>query len=149
MITLRRGSAWGLLFVAFGLFMAILPLRAEGKLEVIEKFERGTTELTIAHFTQPDADTSNTKVGLVSIASRARISFAFDQAEWAELIEICDKALAAKSAAWRQVGAMTETSTEDVSHLTVSAGAEVRFVISSPKAGRVSYTFEKADLPRL
>lgn len=125
------------------------PLRAQGKLEIVEKFTKGNAELSVAHFTDPSVEKSKSKVGLIGIASPSRNSFAFNKGEWTKLIELCQKAIAIKSAGWTQVGSMTETGTEDVSQLTLSAGPGVSFVISSPKAGTVSYIIQKADLPRL
>ncbi len=125
------------------------PVRAEGKLEIVETLTKGNTRLTVAHYTDPSAAKSKSKVGLIGIASPGSNSFAFNQAEWAQLIELCEKAIRTKSAGWTRVGAMTETETEDVSRLTVSAGPGISFVISSPKAGTVSYIVPEADLPRL
>jgi hypothetical protein len=68
--------------------------------------------------------------------------------EWIKLIDLCNKAIKTQSSAWIVVGSMTETGTEDVSQLTVSAGPSVSLVISSPKIGTVSYTLERSDLPR-
>ena len=41
---------------------------------------------------------------------------------------------------------MTETETSDVSHLTLSAGRGVKFVISSSKKGTVTYALSKDDI---
>ncbi len=136
------------LLIASLAFMAS-PVRAEGKLEIVEKFAKGNTELSVAHFTDPSLEKSKSKVGLIGIASPSRNSFAFDQAEWAKLIELCDKAIRTKSTGWTQIGSMTETGTEDVSQLTVSGGPGISFVISSPKAGTVSYVIATGDVPRL
>jgi len=41
---------------------------------------------------------------------------------------------------------MTETETSDVSHLTVSAGRGIKFVISSSKRGTATYVLSRDDI---
>jgi hypothetical protein len=43
---------------------------------------------------------------------------------------------------------MTETGTSDVSHLTVSAGPGVNFVITSPKDGTVAHVVPMVEFSR-
>ena len=43
-------------------------------------------------------------------------------------------------------GSMTETETSDVSHLTISAGPGVKFVISSSQKGIVTFVLSKDDI---
>ena len=43
---------------------------------------------------------------------------------------------------------MTETGTSDVSHLTVSAGPGVNFVVTSPKGGTVAHVVQEAEFSR-
>jgi hypothetical protein len=62
------------------------------------------------------------------------------------LVELWTKAVKAQSGSWKVVGSMAETETSDVSHLTVSAGPEVKFVISSPRKGTVTYLLPKDDM---
>jgi hypothetical protein len=59
------------------------------------------------------------------------------------LIELWTKAVKAQSGSWKVVGSMAETETSDVSHLTVSAGSGVKFVISSPKKAPLHTFFRR------
>ena len=43
---------------------------------------------------------------------------------------------------------MTETGTSDVSHLTVSAGPGVNFVVTSPKGSTVAHVVPEAEFSR-
>jgi hypothetical protein len=52
----------------------------------------------------------------------------------------------AQSGSWKVVGSMAETETSDVSHLTVSAGPGIKFVISSRKNTAVTYVLPKDDM---
>jgi hypothetical protein len=144
---IRRSLFYVLL--VFGLALATSPLWAEGKFAVIEKFANGNTELMVAHYTDPGAPGGKGKVGLLTIATPSRNSFAFNQLEWDRLIELYNKAAKVNSATWTVVGTMTETGTSDVSHLTVSAGPGINFVITSRKDGTVAHTLLKADFSRL
>jgi hypothetical protein len=62
------------------------------------------------------------------------------------LIELWTKAVKAQSGSWKVVGSMAETETSDVSHLTVTAGSGVKFVISSPQKSTVTYVLPKNDM---
>jgi hypothetical protein len=124
------------------------PVRAEGKLAVVEKFADSNTELMVAHYTDPAAPADKGKVGLLAIATPKRNSFAFNLAEWKSLIALTNRATKIQSATWTVVGTMTETGTSDVSHLTVSAGPAVNFVISSAKGDTVAYVLSEAEFSR-
>jgi hypothetical protein len=134
--------------LAIGLLVFTSPLRAEGKLETIEKFTSDKAEMIVATFLDPGEDASKNRVGLIGIGAPKRNSFAFDPKEWAQLMALCDKAIAVQATSWTSVGTMTETGTTDVSKLVISAGPGVRFVISSPKGLTVTYVLRKTDAPR-
>jgi hypothetical protein len=123
--------------------------QAPGRLEIVATFTAGSAELSVAHYTEPAGPASTGRVGLIGIAAPNRNSFAFSPAEWARLIDLCDKAAAVASTGWTEVGALRELGTADPSRLTVRAGPGVKFEISSPKAGMVSHVVAKAELPRL
>ena len=125
-------------------FFAWSPGWAKGKLDISAKFTSGQVELHVATYTGDDGK----KVGLLGIASPQRVSFAFNLGEWAALINLATKAIKTQSASRTVVGSMTEVGTTDTSHLTVSAGPGVRFVISDPKRGTNTYTLQKADAAR-
>jgi hypothetical protein len=124
------------------------PLRAEGKLAVVERFADRNTVLAVAHFTVAGAPTAKGKVGLLTIATPDANSFAFNLAEWKSLIALCDRAAKVQSEKWTVVGTMTETGTSDVSHLTVSSGPGVNFVITSSKGGTVAHVLPEAEFSR-
>jgi hypothetical protein len=67
----------------------------------------------------------------VSIANPSRSSCSFRLEEWLLLIELWTKVVKTQSGSWKLVGSMAETETSDVSHLTVSAGPGVKFVVVS------------------
>ena len=133
--------------LAMGAMLSISPLRAEGKLDTLEKFSSGKTEMVIATYHDPAA-AGSTKVGLIGIGAPKRNSFAFEADEWDRLIALCNKAVGIQGTAWTAVGSMTETGTTDVSKITISAGPGVRFIISSAKGVTVTYALPKADAPR-
>ena len=122
---------------------------AEGKLNFIEHFTQGQQELAVLTFYDPAQKKGDDRAGLIGIATPERNSFAFNGAEWDELIALCDKAAKVQSDSWTEVGSLTEHRTSDVSHMTVSAGPGMKIVISSANSGTVSYTLEKKDVPRL
>ena len=80
-------------------------------------------------------------------ATPVRSPFSFRRAEWLSLIELwtADKA---QSDSWKVVGSMTETETSDVSHLTISAGPGVKFVIRSFQKGTVIFVLSRDDMAR-
>jgi hypothetical protein len=123
-------------------------LWAEGKLAVVERFADKNTVLAVAHYTVAGAPTTKGKVGLLTIATPDANSFAFNLAEWNSLIALCDRATSLQSADWIVVGTMIETGTSDVSHLTVSSGPGLNFVITSPKGGPVAHVLPKAEFSR-
>jgi len=135
-----------ILYAAFVLVVLafVSPLHAAGKLDIVRKFTKGNTELKVATFTE-----NAERVGLIGIASPARNSFAFKSKEWGVLIGLCTKASKIKSGTWTEVGSLSETGTTDVSHLTVSAGPGMNFVITSPKKGTVSYALQTQEYPAL
>jgi hypothetical protein len=124
------------------------PLRAEGKLTIVERFADSDTVLTVAHFTVAGAPTAKGKVGLLTIATPDANAFAFNLTEWTSLIALCDRATKVRSRDWTVVGTMTETGTSDVSHLTVSSGPGVNFVITSSKGGSVAHVLPEAEFSR-
>ena len=130
------------------LVLGTSPLRAEGKLAVVERFADRNTVLTVAHYTVAGAPTAKGKVGLLTIATPDANSFAFNPSEWKSLIALCDRATKMQSGDWTVVGTMTETGTSDVSHLTVIAGPGLNFVITSPKDGTVAHVLQKAEFSR-
>ena len=141
------------LFLALLVFSLVLglgtsPLRAEGKLAIVERFADRNTVLTVAHYTNAGAPTAKGKVGLLTIVTPDANSFAFNLTEWKSLIALCDRATKVQSRDWTVVGTMTETGTSDVSHLTVSSGPGVNFVITSPKDGTVAHVLPKAEFSR-
>jgi len=136
--------------LAIGLMLLAAPLRAaDPALIVVEKFGQRNSGLVVAHYTAANVERSKRKVGIVVITSPGENAFAFNLAEWQTLIAMCNQGIATQSSGWTEVGSMTETGTTDVSHLTMSSGPGLRFVIASPRDGEVSYVLQKHDLPRL
>jgi len=106
-------------------------------------------ELDVVTVIDTDVEASKSKVALLGIAPPLRSSFSFRLGEWLSLIDLWSKAVKAQSDSWRVIGSMTETETSDVSHLTISAGPGVKFVISSFQKGTVTFVLSKDDMARL
>lgn len=147
MMGLRLARLIAGLMAALMLTASPLPA-ADRKLVTVETFSNSGAKLLVGHFTLPNVEKSQSKVGLIGIASPNYNSFAFDYEEWLELIELAKKAIDTKSTSWTIIGSMSETGTEDVSELTVSGGPGLNLMITSRKAGTAVYGMDKADLPR-
>jgi hypothetical protein len=136
-----------------GLCLALAPLVAKGKLDYVEKFRSGKDELAVATYADTDGAGAVKIVGLLGFASgNTRNSFAFNHDEWDSFLQLWAKAVKAQTSApgnaWKFVGNMTESGTTDVSQLTVSAGAGVKFAVSSPNGASLSYILLKPDHAR-
>jgi len=135
------------LCVAVVATFAMNSAQAEGKLNTVEQFKLGNSELAVTTYIEQDKS-ATTKVGLLSIASPSRNSFAFKLDAWLSMIALWNKAIVVQSANWKVIGTMTEQETTGVSQLTISAGPGVSFMISSPKSGTVSYALDRKDAGR-
>jgi hypothetical protein len=140
----RRPSSC-LVIVAASLAMLVSPLVAKGTLDVVAKFQ-AIYELKVATYLDGTG-----RVGLLGMKGEAEnISYAFNSAEWAKLTGLVAKAARAQSTGgnWTVIGTMSETGTDDVSHLVVSAGPGIRFVLSSPKKAAHTCVLAAGDIPR-
>src|SRR5262249_46484086 len=133
--------------LVIGATLAIQSAHAEGKLNTIEQFKTGSSELMVATFTDQEKG-KTTKVGLLGTASPHRNSFALKLDDWLAMIDLWNKSIVVQSSTWKVTGTMTETDTSDVSQLTVSAGPGVSFMITSPKSGSVTYALDRKDAGR-
>jgi hypothetical protein len=131
------------LVVAFVIFGATLPARADGQLEEIAAFASDGARLTVAVFTE-DGNT----VGLLGIAPVAgkRISFAFNRSEWTTLVALCKKAGATLPGAWTVAGSMAESRTTEPSFLVLYAGATLNLVLDDPTNSAV-FSMARSDEP--
>ena len=142
-----RSPAYGLIIVlTVGFSVLTSPLQARVQLDIIAKFRTAEVELDVVTVLDTDVEASKSKVALLGIATPLRSSFSFRPAEWLSLIDLWSKAVKAQSDSWRVIGSMTETETSDVSHLTMSAGPGVKFVISSFQKGTVTFVLSKDDM---
>ena len=140
-----RTLVYGLVIV-LGLSLYSWPLQAGVQLDIVAKFQNADLELDVVTVIDSEVEPSRNKVALLGIATPSRSSFSFRLKEWLSLIDLWTKAVKAQSGSWKVVGSMVETETSDVSHLTVSAGPGVKFVIGSPKKGTVTYILSKEDI---
>jgi len=139
------------LTVSISLF--IRPMQAGMQLDIVAKFQNADLEFDVATAFDSEAETSRSKIALLGIVTPSRLgiatpsrnSFLFALEEWLWLIALWTKAVKAQTDSWRVVGSMTETETSDVSHLTVSAGRGVKFVIGSSRKGTVLYVLSRDD----
>jgi hypothetical protein len=148
MSRLVRTARYRLLIVLAVCFSAFSPVQARGQLDIVAKFRNAELELDLVTVFDSEVDASKSKVALLGIATPVRSSFSFRRAEWLSLIELWTKAVKAQSDSWKVVGSMTETETSDVSHLTISAGPGVKFVIRSFQKGPVIFVLLRDDMAR-
>jgi hypothetical protein len=147
MSRLIRIPIYGLIIVlTVGLSLFTWPLQAGVQLDIVAKFQNADLKLDVVPAIDSEVEASRSKVALLGIANPARSSFSFRLEGWLLLIELWTKAVKAQSGSWKVVSSMAETETSDVSHLTVSAGPGVKFVISSPRKGTVTYVLPKDDM---
>ena len=133
--------------LAVGLALFAGPAMADGKLAMIGQFSNGDTEVDVATYTAPNEKGVEERVGLIGLRVGAqRNSAAFGPAEWPALIDLFDKAQNAQSDSWTYVGDFTETGTSDVSHLKVSGGPGVRFIVESPAKGAFTVDLKRSDM---
>ena len=137
-----------LCIAAVMLAVSLLPLQAKGRQEIIANFQSGSLEMVI--YTQEEQDNvAGYKVAHMGIANGASYNiFAFNLEEWNQLAIFYREAASTQSRDWRIVGSMTERGTSDSSHLTISAGPGVRFVIGSVQLGSVAYDLSRSDMAR-
>jgi hypothetical protein len=143
---IRKPVYW--LVIVLGLSLYSWPLQAGVQLDIVAKFHHADLEFDVVTVVDSEAEVPRNKVALLGIATPSRSSFSFRLKEWLSLIELWTNAVKGQSDSWKIVGAMVETETSDVSHLTVSAGPGIKFVISSPKKGTVTYVLSKEDMTR-
>jgi hypothetical protein len=144
---LVRTPIYGLIIVVtVGFSVLASPLQARIQLDIVAKFRNADLELDVVTIVDSEVEASKSKVALLGIATPLRSSFSFRLVEWLSLIDLWSKAVKAQSDSWRVIGSMTETETSDVSHLTISAGPGVKFVISSSQKGIVTFILSKDDM---
>ena len=148
MSRLVRATRYGLLIVLAVGVSAFSPVEARVQLDIVAKFRNAEFELDLVTIFDSEVDASKSKLALLGIATPVRSSFSFRRAEWLSLMELWTKAVKAQSDSWKVVGSMTETETSDVSHLTISAGSGVKFVISSFQRGTVIFVLSRDDMAR-
>jgi hypothetical protein len=142
-----HASVLGLIIVlTVGFSILTSPLQAGVQLDMIAEFRNTGVELDVVTIVDSDVEASKSKVALLGITRPLRSSFSFRLNEWLSLIDLWLKAVKAQSNSWQLIGTMTETETSDVSHLTVSAGPGVKFVISSSQKGIVTFVLSKDDI---
>jgi hypothetical protein len=142
-----HASVLGLIIVlTVGFSILTSPLQAGVQLDMIAEFRNTGVELDVVTIVDSDVEASKSKVALLGITRPLRSSFSFRLNEWLSLIDLWLKAVIAQSNSWQLIGTMTETETSDVSHLTVSAGPGVKFVISSSQKGIVTFVLSKDDI---
>jgi hypothetical protein len=133
--------------VALGLALLAGPALAAGKLDMVGTFVNGDTEIDLATYTALNAQGVEERVGLVGLRlGDRRNSAAFTPAEWRALIDLWTKAAAVRSGEWTYVGDFTETGTKDVSHLKISGGPGVRFIVESPAKGAYTADLKPSDM---
>lgn len=145
-------TRWPKILLALAaLAVAFLPsaAAAEGQLRCDDKFVSAAGEMDLCTFTNPRADGTEIRILLLGIDSnRRRISITFDKTQTADFVRLWRQARDKQSGSWQRVGDYNETGTDDNSHLILSAGPGVRFVIESPKLGANTLDLSPAELAR-
>jgi len=127
------------LTAALMLSFAILAAPAaadDGKLQGFAQIQTADGRIDIDTYHVVREDGTDLRIGLLSIVVHGKhISVTFDKSEFPTLWTLWQNAQARQSASWQPVGDYVETGTTDVSHLRISAGPGVRFMIESPANG--------------
>jgi len=142
--------SWPLkLTAAVAMSLALISSDAHAGLNVVGRFKSPDSEIDVANYSETDSKGVEQRIGLLGIAiASKRNSVAFSPKEWGALITLWRQAKAAQGPTWRNIGDFTETGTSDTSHLTVSAGPGVRFIIESPARGAISADLANSDITR-
>ncbi len=132
--------------LALALALSATPLQAKSGFTVLDTFGAPDAELTVAAYSEPDKGEAGPRVTLIGIANGDhRNSMGFRRPAWNEFLALWGRTPHSQSA-WTTVGSISETETSDISTLTVSSGPEgVRFQVSSPKQGTVTYVLPTSE----
>jgi len=136
---------WGFALLV-GLALAVAPALAEGKLDLLKKFESGSLELGVATYTDPSAPAGKGRVGLISWRSgEVRNAFAYRIDQWSAIFDLWKKAARQQGAKWATIGSVSETGTTDISRITVKAGPGIELAVTSPQGATIAYVLPAAD----
>jgi hypothetical protein len=131
---------------AFAIFLALCatPALADGKLNILGKFVNADTELDVATYEASDGS----RVALLGVRNgQRRNSIAFSPNEMPALFALWRQASSVRAGEWRYIGDFVETGTSDTSHLKISAGPGVRFIVESPAKGAFTVELATSDYP--
>jgi hypothetical protein len=137
--------SWMKRLAVFAIFMTLCatPALADGKLSIVAKFVNADAELDVATYQAGDG----TRVLLLGILDgQRRNSVAFGPTETGALFALWRQASSMRAGDWRYVGDFVETGTSDTSHLKISAGPGVRFIIESPAKGAFTVDLATANI---
>jgi len=138
-----RTFGWAVWLISLALTTGALC--ADGKLNVIRKFESGSLELKVATYLAAGGE----RIGLLSWRSaQARNAFAFRQAQWVEIFELGKKATRAQGREWKAIGAAKEIGSSDISSINIKGGAGVEIAVTSQKGASLAYVLPAADFAR-
>jgi hypothetical protein len=133
--------------IVVGVMLCAGPALADGKLNVVGKFANADTELYVATYVEVNGKGVEERVALLGIINgQRRNSITFSPNELPALLRLWRKASDVRSNQWQYVGDFLETGTSDVSHLKVSAGPGVRFIIESPALGAFTSDLQRANM---
>ncbi len=131
--------------LAAGLLIMASPALAQGKLDLVGKYTSGDQEIDVATI----ADQGKRTVRLDVVKGESRTSIVLNPDQLGALLDLWDKAGGAQSDTWMEVGAIDGTAgPKGPTHLTLSAGKGVRFVLQSPPAAAVTFDLDPDDTSR-
>ena len=146
----ENGAAWIMRLTAvlvIGLSLCAAATAQAGDLNIRGRFVNAGVELDVATYAAPNDKGVEERVLLLAIKSPGHaISVALDRTELPKLQALWGQAQNAQSDEWRYVGDFTESGTSDVSHLKVSAGPGVRYIIESPAKGASTADLAPSDM---
>ena len=136
----------GLSVLLFSLALWTNAFCADGKLNIIVKFESDSRQLMVGTFTTSDG---HDRIGLIAWhAGGGRNAFALRLNEWDAIFDLWKKAARAQGPRWKPMGTISEVGTTDVSHIDMRGGPGVELAISSPKGPSIAYVLPPADFAR-
>ena len=144
-IDVGRIGAMALAGVA--LLVAVSAQADGGSLNIVGQYSGGKNDtLKLSTYTE-----GTTVVGLVTLVTpaNARISIAFNRSEFAQFIELMQKAVQIHSDHWQLAGTFSETGTKSPSHAIVYGGAGIQLVVVDPSVAAWSLTVQPQDVQNI
>ncbi len=118
-------------------------------MDILASFQQANARLDVVVGETPEMVLKSALLGIRDGA--VRNSIAPRPEGWSKLLVLVQTAASSQTAGdeWTVIGEVSEVRTDDISHLVISAGAGIRFVLNSPKGATLTYVLPRDDIPRL